>query len=175
MQHFPFPLHLKGVFKIFCMMKIKLLFVLMMILSLHGASGFEVEEYQPVFMDRENLEKSVFFLETARELNNPGKIYCRGNWLFVNEKYKGVHVFDNTDPEHPVKKGFVFAPGCIDMAVKDSILYLDNSVDLVAFDMDTRRQVKRVANVFPEPISPSGIPFQGERPQNSILIEWRKR
>ncbi|MDR2424989.1 MAG: hypothetical protein LBD59_09740 [Prevotellaceae bacterium] len=156
-------------------MKLKFLFVSIMLLSLYGASGYHYDEYQPVFMDRENLEKSVFYLETDRELNNPGKIYCLGNYIFVNEKYKGVHVYNNTNPENPVKQGFIFAPGCIDMAVKDSILYLDNSVDLVAFDLATRQPVKRIINVFPEPLSPSGDHHWGNRPANHILIEWRKR
>jgi hypothetical protein len=104
-----------------------------------------------------------------------GKIYYRTPYIYVNERYKGVHVINNSDPERPVKEGFILAPGCIDMAVKGNILYLDNAVDLVSFDLDGRQVTKRIRNVFPEPLPPDDFRFSVfNRPEGYVLVEWKK-
>jgi hypothetical protein len=140
-----------------------------------GTSEDRYLEYYPVYMERKTLETSVFYTNESRELKNPGKIYTKGTSLFVNERYKGIHVIDNTDPGNPIRKGFIVAPGCIDIAVKDNILYLDNSVDLVAFDLVAKRETKRIVNVLPEPCAPNGRRSYEERPKNYILVEWVKQ
>jgi hypothetical protein len=63
------------------------------------------------------------------------------------------------------------------MAVKGNILYLDNAVDLVSFDLDAKEVTKRIRDVFPEPAAPgdSYSYFYGERPKDYILVEWRKK
>jgi len=132
--------------------------------------------YTPVFMDRADLEKSVKYLDEGRELKNPGKIYYKSPYIYVNERYKGIHVIDNTDPKNPKNVGYITVPGCIDIAAKDDMLYFDNSVDLVAFDLSTRTVTERVKNIFPEPISPErDYYYGGERPTpNSVIVEWKK-
>jgi hypothetical protein len=133
--------------------------------------------YIPIFMKRADLEKSVSWQSGSRELENPGKIYYKSPYIFVNERYKGVHVINNSNPYNPVKEGFIVAPGCIDMAVKENIMYLDNSVDLVAIDLNAKEVTKRIRNVFPEPPSPENQVFYsyGEsRDANLILVAWKK-
>ena len=132
------------------------------------------ERYTPLFMKRADLEKSVSWEDIPRTMADPGKIYVRGTELFINEKYKGVHVVDNSDPQHPRFKAFLVAPGCIDMAVKGDILYLDNAVDLVAFDLNTRQVTERIKNFFPEHSSPDGRSGNyRDRPKGMILVGWR--
>jgi hypothetical protein len=132
--------------------------------------------YAPVYMSREMLDNSVKYIPEARDMKQTGKIFYRYPYIFINERYKGVHVINNTDPAHPVSEGFVLAPGCIDMAVKDNILYLDNAVDLVSFDMDGKQVTKRIRNVFPEPIPPDNFysRYYYERPEGYIIVEWKK-
>ncbi|MDR1273820.1 MAG: hypothetical protein LBK12_04650 [Odoribacteraceae bacterium] len=144
------------------------------ILAFVRASLFPQSVYTPVFMERPELEKSVFYDAGARELVNPGKIYHRAPYIYVNEKYKGVYVIDNTRPEQPRVEGFIVAPGCMDIAIKGDILYVDNAVDLVAFDLSTRRVTKRVKEVFPEPLSPDGRSYYGSRPDDYVLVGWKK-
>ncbi|MDR1593199.1 MAG: hypothetical protein LBS43_01785 [Prevotellaceae bacterium] len=156
-----------------------LLFIFLVFIAIQGSSGDDYD-YYAVYMDRANLEKSVFYLETGKDMKNPGKIYYKHPYLFVNEKYKGVHVFDNTDPANPVKKGFIIAPGCLDMAVKDNIIYLDNAVDLVSFDLSAMKETKRITKVFPELAPPNGRvlwypDYEYDRPENLIIVEWAKR
>ncbi|MDD2437249.1 MAG: hypothetical protein PHG27_03175 [Massilibacteroides sp.] len=132
--------------------------------------------YVPVFMERSELEKSVFFDQEKHALVNPGKIYSKDQFLFINEKYKGIHVIDNSDSRHPEKVGFIVAPGCIDMAVKGNILYLDNAVDLVAIDLTERKVTERIENVFPEPLSPENYKYLDKRPDEKfILVGWNKK
>ncbi|MDR0544981.1 MAG: hypothetical protein LBG30_06540 [Odoribacteraceae bacterium] len=129
--------------------------------------------YAPVFMERQELERSVSYT-TPRDLQNPGKIYHKAPYLYVNEKYKGIHVINNANPARPVPEGFIIAPGCIDMAIKGNILYIDNAVDLVAFDLNARVVTERVKNIFPEPLSPDGYPCYVERPESYILVGWKQ-
>jgi hypothetical protein len=117
------------------------------------------EYYYPVFMSRNELEQSVKYVPGARDMILTGKIYYRAPYIYVNERYKGVHVINNANPAHPVNEGFILAPGCLDMAVKGSILYLDNAVDLVSFDLDSKQVTKRIKNVFPEPMPPDVMTF----------------
>jgi len=133
-------------------------------------------EYIPIYMSRDVLENSVKYIAGEREMIETGKIYYRYPYIFINERYKGVHVINNTDPYNPVKEGFILAPGCIDMAVKGNIIYLDNAVDLVSFDLNTKEVTSRIRNVFPEP-TPSGDIFRyrkEDRPKGSIIVRWDK-
>ncbi len=137
--------------------------------------------YTPVLMTREVLESSIDLLP-ARELKQPGKIYLKDNYIFINEKYKGIHIINNQDPENPVNTGFIRVPGCIDMAVKGQTLYADNAVDLVAIDLSEINNItvsSRIKNVFPEIISPDNnyyYPYiTDNRPENTIIVGWEKK
>jgi hypothetical protein len=131
--------------------------------------------YSPVFLSRESLENSVKYIPGARSMIQTGKIYYLAPYIYVNERYKGVHVINNTNPSNPVKEGFRLAPGCIDMAVKENLHYLDTAVDLVSFDLSSRQVTKRIRNVLPEPLPPEDARFYGmNRPQGYVLVEWRK-
>ncbi|MDR1783486.1 MAG: hypothetical protein LBR13_04420 [Dysgonamonadaceae bacterium] len=161
------------------MKKILLFFgtiALFAIVLMSSDTAYKYGNYVPVFMDRADLEKSVKFVAERRMLITPGKIYYKSPYVYINERYKGIHIIDNTDPKNPRNVGFITAPGCIDIAAKGNILYLDNSVDLVAFDLITLKEIERVRDVFPEPISPEKISFLGgERPTPySVIVEWKK-
>ncbi|GHT57506.1 hypothetical protein AGMMS49982_24400 [Bacteroidia bacterium] len=143
-------------------------------ISFTGGSHRDYGNYTPLFMDRAALEQSVSYQDTGRELENPGKIYYSSPHIFINERYKGVHVINNYDPYHPVKAGFIVAPGCIDMAVKGNIIYLDNAVDLVAFDLAAKQVTKRIKEVFPEPQSPENIIYY-EAHEGYILVGWKEK
>lgn len=105
----------------------------------------------PVYMSYDQLRSAVK-MSSPREINNPGKIYFKDNFIFINEKMKGVHVYDVSDPQNPVNKGFIEIPGNVDIAIKDNILYADSYVDLVSIDVSSFsgiKEVGRVKKVFP--------------------------
>ena len=137
--------------------------------------------YTPVLMDRESLERSIKWHPPA-EIKSPAKIYYKDNYIMISEHFKGVHIVDNTDPNKPVIKGYISVPGCVDMAIKENTLYVDNAVDLVAIDVSKINvgQIevkKRIKETFPELIPPDGmsIPYRytkGMRPKNSVIVNW---
>lgn len=143
----------------------------------------EYTEYRPVLLQRESLEKSISF-HSPEAIKSPAKIYFKDNYIFVSERFKGVHIIDNSDPKNPVNKGYINVPGCVDMAIKQNALYVDNATDLVVIDLSTLSlaQVKvnkRVRDVFPELSTPDGKALPDKyrvenRPENTVLIGWVK-
>lgn len=107
--------------------------------------------FVPKYMSYEEMRTSVK-LKSAMEVGVPGKIYMKDQYLFVNEKYKGIHIFDNTNPSAPVNLGFIDIPGNVDLAIKGSFLYADSYVDLVVIsirDMNNPVEISRIENIFP--------------------------
>jgi len=161
--------------------------ILASVVLLAVLNGFDIEpsyysQYKPIFMQRSELEKSIK-IESPRKIQNPGKIYIKDNLIFISEQYCGIHVIDNANPENPVKKAFIQIDGCVDLAMKDQILYADNAVDLVSLrlkaDLSGIEVTSRVKNVFPELRAPDGYGLSGKenaaRPQDAILVKWVKR
>ncbi len=105
----------------------------------------------PFYLSVSDLRKQAISLDKPHEMSAPGKIYIYGNYLFINEVTKGIHIVDNTDPASPRFLNFINIPGNIDLAVNSNILYADSYVDLLAFDISSPTNinlVKRVENVF---------------------------
>ncbi|MBW7468188.1 hypothetical protein ABID22_002590 [Pontibacter aydingkolensis] len=106
---------------------------------------------EPVYMLRTDLRQAVKVV-APQDMHEPGKIYAKGNYLFINEVNKGIHIIDNANPSAPRKISFIQIPGNIDMAVKENILYVDSYIDLLAIDISNPLDVKllkRVENIFP--------------------------
>lgn len=141
-------------------------------------------EYVPILMDRSNLNTSLS-LKPPSVIADAAKIYYKDNYIFISERYKGVHIIDNSNKKSPINKGYISVPGCLDMAIKNNIMYVDNAVDLVAINLTEAQNgnltvVKRVENVFPEVAPPDGgvIPSKfntDNRPKNTIIVNWKHK
>ncbi len=133
--------------------------------------------YKPVLMERSVLENSIKLVE-PQSINEFGKVYRYGDLLFINERFEGVHIINNTDPENPVNVGFITIPGNIDIAIKDDYIYADNAVDLVvlSFNNQSVQLVDRNRDVFPELTAPDGYysPDLENRPDNTVIVKWRE-
>ena len=128
--------------------------------------------YKPVYKS-----KSAVFQDIKSSapviLQHTGKLFKYGNFIFVNELNKGVHIIDNSNPEVPVNKYFINIPGSIDMAVKDNMLYADIYTDLVAVDISNpaAAMLKKVMrNIFPERQYQNG--FMPDSTQ--YIVDWIK-
>ena len=89
----------------------------------------------------------------VQQISESGKIYAYGQYVLVNDKYKGIHIIDNSDPANPAKIGFINIPGNVDMAVKNDILYADSWLDLYVFDFTDPANpslINRLEDVLPE-------------------------
>jgi hypothetical protein len=91
--------------------------------------------------------------QSPQPLKNTGKIYVYGNYIFLNEIDKGIHVIDNNNPAAPKTISFINIPGNVDLAVKGNYLYADCYSDVVVFDISNPTNVvakKFMDNVIPE-------------------------
>lgn len=134
-----------------------------------------VNGYRPVYGDSAEIYSVV--QENARELKEPGKIYVYGNLLLVNEKFGGIHVFNNADPSHPKNLYFISIPGNIDMAVKNNVLYADNYEDLVLIHIDQQgiKQSKRINDALysiNNKIPPEHGYFECVDPEKGPVLGW---
>ena len=77
-------------------------------------------------MNRAVLEASIS-IEQPRDLVNPSRIYTYQNYIFVTELFEGVHIINNSNPSAPVNESFILIPGCQEIAIKNIILYDQNS------------------------------------------------
>lgn len=137
--------------------------------------------YTPIFMTRASLESSVASTD-PQKLLEPGKMVVFNNYIFLNEKFKGIHVIDNSNPQSPQKVSFIRIPGCIDLAVKNNLLYADNAVDLVAINISNVTQVSvayRSKDAFPE-LTPPDLGYlpslytPENRKEGLIIVGWKK-
>ena len=160
-----------------------LLLGLSLLLSGCPFGGIEPErrpQYKPILMARTQLEAAVTSLP-PRPLHVPGKIFVGGRYLFVNERYQGIHVFDNTDPAQPLALTFLRIPGNVDLAVRGNLLYADNGPDLLVLDLSDPARMRvagRTRNALPE-LSPPEVDFtvpaqyaEANRPPNAVVVGW---
>lgn len=126
--------------------------------------------YIPVYKTsaevRANIKNNV-----PLPVQNPGKMFVLGNYIYLNEIDKGIHVIDNSNPAYPVNKYFIALPGNIDLAVSGNTLYADLYIDLVTLDISdpSAIQVKKITdNVFPFRRYTSGFVADNTK----IITEW---
>ena len=105
-----------------------------------GAPAFNGEGYRPIYSSQTEIRQVS--TESPQALRKPGKIYVRGNYLFINEQGKGLHLIDNADPRAPRNLSFIKIPGNVDIAVKGNLLYADNGRDFVVLNIADANQPK---------------------------------
>lgn len=96
--------------------------------------------------------RAMVKISEPRAITEAGKIYTYGDYVFINDDQKGVHIIDNTDHRNPVKIKFLEIPLNTDIAVKDNMLFANSAMDLVVFDLGDMNNIKeegRMKNVFP--------------------------
>lgn len=135
-------------------------------------------EYKPILMDRADLATSIKWVE-PKIIETPGKIYIKDDLLFINERFEGVHVYNNADPSNPIALGFITIPGNLDISIREDIIYADNAKDLATFRVvnESIVMLDRDTDVFPDlgPPDSRGIPSEyivGNRPENSVIVKW---
>ncbi|MBE7174144.1 MAG: hypothetical protein INR73_26450 [Williamsia sp.] len=112
---------------------------------------------------------------TAEPVGSAGKLYIRGNYIFLNEVDKGIHVIDNTDPSHPVQTAYLNIPGNRDMAVKGNILYADMYASLIALDISDLHHVS-VKKSIPDFFTSRRVFMNGTYTDSSqVVVGWIKK
>ncbi|MEO1049187.1 MAG: hypothetical protein AAFX87_01085 [Bacteroidota bacterium] len=106
--------------------------------------------FEPVYTSVEEIRGAVA-MTSEQEMNNPGKIYFKDGFVFINERGEGIHIINNTDPQSPQNVGFINIPGNFDLAAKGDFLYVDSYIDLVILniaDVNNITEVNRIENIF---------------------------
>ncbi len=112
-------------------------------------------------------------------IHESGKIYAYQDYIFINDKYKGVHVIDNSNPNAPRKVSFIKIAGNVDISVKDDILYADSLTDLIVLDISNINSIKivsRLENVLRDnvviPFGADFIEWEVIDYENEIIVGW---
>lgn len=124
--------------------------------------------YRPVFKTIAEVRADIKSSEPL-PLTAPGKLFYKDGYVFLNERYKGVHIIDVKDPASPRAVAFVKIPGNVDLAVRGNILYADLYTDLVALDITNPLDVKlkkTAEGVFPDNL------WIAYRDSGKIVSEW---
>lgn len=137
-------------------------------------------EYEAILIKKADLPKTIT-LKAPQPILDGGKIYAYGNYIYITEKFKGLHVINNTDPANPVNERFVAIGGVVDMVFKDNQLIADNSIDLVSIDLSNPNALtvsSRLNNVFNQPLAPD-MSILPERYNNldkdMAILRWEKK
>lgn len=117
----------------------------------------------PVTMSVAEFRASVK-IEEPKSIEESGKIYSYGKYLFINDVNKGVHIIDNTNSRLPKKIKYLKIPQNTDIAIKDGMLFANSGMDMVIFDISDLGNIKqkdRLENVFENyhSIAPAGAAF----------------
>src|SRR5688500_18833604 len=66
--------------------------------------------YRPVYKTAEEVRANIK-TNGSEQIERPGKIFVKGNYIFLNEVDKGIHVIDNSNPSQPKNISFINIPG----------------------------------------------------------------
>jgi hypothetical protein len=128
--------------------------------------------FVPLYKEKATIKANIKS-NAPRPVQKPGKIYIKGNYIFLNEIDKGLHVIDNTNPAAPVNRSFIDLPGNVDIAVKDNLLYADFYKDMVVMDISNPLDVK-VKN-FVDNLFPGRYYYGFSTDSAKIIYGWEKK
>ncbi len=129
--------------------------------------------YLPVYKTTAEVRANIKS-NAPQDVVNPGKIVLLGNYIFLNETDKGIHIIDNNNPASPRNVAFIDIPGNMDLALKGNTLYADLYTDLVTLDISNPLHVivkKYNEGVFPYRSYGNG--FYND--STKIIASWVKR
>ena len=136
-----------------------------------------VQAYVPVYADTNH--RGPIAIEATRPVTNTGKIYVYGNYIFQNEINQGVHIIDNSDPTHPVKKAFLAIPFNTEMAIRSGHLYANSISDLLVINMTDPLHpevVSTIKHAFPlvaQTHPPETGYFVCPDPSKGVVVDWK--
>lgn len=144
-----------------------------------GDDSKNTSVYEPLLLSRDVADQLIK-IDEPRPIENAGKFYIYKDYVFVVEQGKGVHIFDNKNVNNPKNIAFLHLLNITDVAVKDAVLYANQSTDLVAVnisDVQSARLVSRIKDVSHD-VSPDGLPLKQKytqnRPHNTIVVRYEK-
>lgn len=130
--------------------------------------------YSPVYKSKADVLASINGASSAAT-QHAGKLFIKGNFIYLNDVNKGIHIIDNSNAEHPYQVAFLSIPGNLDIAVKDNILYADMYNDLLALDITNPHHVKvanTIKNFFTERAFINGVVTNSD---DKTVVDWTEK
>jgi len=143
----------------------------------NGGRFEDVVVARPITMTNAEFANSVDVIAPA-PIGESGKIYAYQDYIFVNDKYQGVHVVDNTHPESPQTISFIKIPGNMDISVKDDFLYADSLTDLIVLDISDINNIEvvnRLKGVLENNVvwpAADVYEWEGIDDESEVLVGW---
>ncbi|MFT3843946.1 MAG: hypothetical protein QM725_02750 [Lacibacter sp.] len=126
--------------------------------------------FRPVYKTRAEVKANIKS-DVPVNVSTPGKLFVKGNYVYLNEINKGIHIIDFSNPASPKNVSFINIPGCEDMAVRGNYLYADCYTDLVTMDISDPLNVvvkQFIEGVFPHRVYVGGFIAD----TNRVITEW---
>ena len=124
---------------------------LMANLLLTGCLKDKVTETYAIFTPVYTLKSSVLAAingNPGQAVAQPGQIYTKGSFIYLNDVNTGIHIIDNSDPTHPVQTAYLNIPGNQNIAIRGNILYADMYADLLAIDISNPQHAKIIGALW---------------------------
>ncbi len=126
--------------------------------------------YTPVF-DLKSEVRAAIKGSAPQSISLPGKIYVQGNYIFINELGKGIHIVDYSQPSAPQNVSFIPIPGNENLTIQGNYLYADEYSDLLTIDIENPLEAKLV-NVSLNAFTNIYYSYGGD--STHIITSWRR-
>ena len=130
--------------------------------------------YSPVYKSKEAVLAAINGA-SSEAIEHAGKIYIEGNFIYLNEVNKGIHIIDNSNPSHPVQTAFLSIPGNLDIAIKGNILYADMYSDLLALDITDPHHAKITSTLNNFFIGRAYVNGFAANMDDKIAVDWNQK
>jgi hypothetical protein len=139
------------------------------------------EGMQPVYSDFNDF--STLKSLPSMPFENLGKIVAKGDFIYINEQGKGIHVVNNNNPSSPIQTHFWQIYGCTEFTIVDQVLYASNGKHLLVIDISNIDQIillnviEDQYEIIPVELYPDNYKgwFECYDPKKGILISWQMK
>jgi len=169
------------------------LFILLLLTAplFYSSCNYYPQDYEPTrvygwvpIYSQTSNSTEIIQVFPPKNLQSPGKIFIKNQYLLVNEISQGIHIFDNSNPSNPSNLGFISIPGNLDLSMRGNILLADFQNGIVSIDLSVPTQAK-VLDYVPNVLSKNRImpiPNDSNRFQyyqcadttKGAVVGWRK-
>lgn len=118
--------------------------------------------------------------EAPRSIEQSGPIFLIGDFFFMVEAGKGIHIFDLSDVDQQNSIAFINIPAITDFTIDGNILFADSWKDLVSIDITDIHNVvflSRTTDVFDPFLFPQLFngPFECIDENRGAVIGWEDK
>jgi hypothetical protein len=166
------------------MKSLKILFSCVIVFGFLSCSEDDPGKYadylvaRPLTISLQEFKNGVDII-SPQPIAESGKIYAYQDYIFVNDKYRGVHVIDNSNPASLRKVSFIKIAGNVDISIKNNFLYADSLTDLIVLDISDINNIQivnRLENVLRDnvvwPMEADIFEYGDWNNENNVLIGW---